>query len=417
MTRILFFILIFPIWVPAQSGKFILSNSSGVSRTEDPVILSRETVAEFVDIPSDGKVAVLSLDGKEIPSQMDDLNGDGRWDELVFLANIERNTKQDIRIRWVSTEKSPYFPRRTHGLLGVDALGLGKYESQKQDLMPEGLSQEQLLARYQLGGPAIENEQIAFRYLLNVRNHPDVLGKVRPMLVLDSAGKGACNPAQGCTWGGSLLDTQNSLGIGGIAWIENGLPVPLRKCHTTMTRILADGPVRSVLEVVHEGWQAGGENLNVRHRMVIWAGKQWCANELMINGFSGSKEIAVGLSHFQIPAQPLYQNHNKYWNSLCTHGKQSRQGDGLGLGILFRPENTNGYAHLPVPGNGQTTISDSLSSSVYLRIRVRSGELLEYLNFAAWEQSEARFGNARYFLDLVQEEADRREYPLKVLKK
>jgi hypothetical protein len=61
--------------------------------------------------------------------------------------------------------------------------------------------------------------------------------------------------------------------------------------------------------------------------------------------------------------------------------------------------------------------SDSLQGSVYARIRIRSGEVLDYYTFAAWEGAEARFGNARYFLDVVQEEADRREFPLKILKK
>lgn len=416
MIRIFSLLFLLPLTLCAQSGRFILANPSGVSRTEDPVILSRETVAEFVDIPEEGKVAVLSLDGKEIPSQMDDLNGDGRWDELVFLANIERNAKQEIRIRWVSPEKAPYFQKRTHALFGVDPIGLNVFQPASQDLLPENPSSEMLSARYQLGGPAVENEQIAFRYFLGSRNHPGVLGKNRPMLVLDSAGKGTCNPEAGCSWGGALIQTQSTLGIGGFAWVENGLPVPIRNCQTTMARVLTDGPIRSVIETVYEGWKAGEQGLNVRHRIGIWAGKQWCANEVMINGFQGERELALGLSHFQQSGQPLYQNHNKFWISLCTHAKQSQQNDGLGLAVLIRPERFSGYGQLSVKAELPVS-NDSLCNSVFARMRIRSGEVLDYYTFAAWEGAEARFGNARYFLDVVQEEADRREFPLKILKK
>jgi len=50
-------------------------------------------------------------------------------------------------------------------------------------------------------------------------------------------------------------------------------------------------------------------------------------------------------------------------------------------------------------------------------LKIRSGEPVEYLFFAGWDKSEVKFGNARYFSDMVQEEADRKANPLTFSKK
>jgi hypothetical protein len=50
-------------------------------------------------------------------------------------------------------------------------------------------------------------------------------------------------------------------------------------------------------------------------------------------------------------------------------------------------------------------------------MKVRSGVPTEVYVFGAWEKTDLKFGNTRYFLDLLQDEADRKEVVLKFTEK
>jgi hypothetical protein len=234
-------------------------------------------------------------------------------------------------------------------------------------------------------------------------------------LILDTLGKGGGGNLFMSAWGMNILQAGPTMGIGGMAIIHNGLPVPLRSTTSAFYREVCNGPVRSVLELVYEGWQVESQNFNVKERISIWAGKFWFKTEVVVTGFTGDKEIAVGISNLKNSSPAIYQTNNTGFSSLAGHARQSENADMLGIGLLFSGTIFNGYGELvrknPVPG------LDSLSHSFYAKLKIRSGQPVEYLSFAAWEKTDPKFANSRYFLDLIQEEADRRLHPLIISKK
>jgi hypothetical protein len=398
-----------------QSGKFIVSNQSGVSRKEDPMVIGRDALSGFMDLPTEKKVPVVTVAGKEVPSQLDDLNGDGIWDELVFQIDIERNSKEEVKVKWVSQDKSPFYPRRTQARLGVFDRRGGQFLPVTKEFRPENWTAQQQPARYQLEGPCWENDKVAFRNFFDSRNTNEVLGKISNYLILDTLGQKETNILSMRPWGMNILQAGPSLGLGGIALIHNGLPVPLRNTTSAFYREVAVGPVRSVIELIYEGWQVENQNFNVKERISIWAGKYWFKAEVVITGFTGDKEIAVGISNLKNSSPAIYQTNNTGFSSLAGHARQSENADMLGIGLLFANSGFNGYGeaprHLVIPG------SDTLSHSYYGKLKIRSGQPVEFLSFAAWEKTDPKFANSRYFLDLIQEEADRKDNPLQISKK
>lgn len=106
--------------------------------TAEPVTLSRSSVAEFVDIPSsESKWLSIRIKGKEIPSQLDDLDRDGQWDELAFQIDIERNSTLELKLKWVEKSEQPIFPKRVEAFLGVSDNQNGKFESRQMEICPE----------------------------------------------------------------------------------------------------------------------------------------------------------------------------------------------------------------------------------------------------------------------------------------
>lgn len=398
-----------------QSGKFIVTNQSGVSRKEDPMVIGRDALSGFMDLPTDQKVPVVLVAGKEVPSQLDDLNGDGVWDELAFQIDIERNSKEEVKVKWVSSDKAPVYPRRTAAKLGVRSNQDGKFSSVTKEFRPENWTARQQPARYQMEGPCWENDKVVFRNFFDVRNTNEVFGKLTNQIVVDTLGQSGSDFHSMGPSVMNILHAGPSMGLGGIAFIHNGLPFPIRNTTSAFYREVSVGPVRSVIELIYEGWQVENQNLNVKERISIWAGKFWFKTEVVITGFTGDKEIAVGISNIKNSSPAIYQTNNTGFSSLAGHARQSENADMLGIGLLFANAVFNGYGEAPrLPVNPGL---DTLSDSYFAKLKIRSGQPVEYLSFAAWEKTDPKFANSRYFLDLIQEEADRKANPLKISKK
>jgi len=74
----------------AQSDKVITVSASAPSdRTDEPVVVS---LKEYGDV----KAAVVTDEGKEIPCQIDDLDGDDIADELCFVSDMKKGKEKKI---------------------------------------------------------------------------------------------------------------------------------------------------------------------------------------------------------------------------------------------------------------------------------------------------------------------------------
>jgi len=398
-----------------QSGKFVIINQSGVSRKEDPIVIGRDALSGLMEIPTDKKVPLVTVDGKEIPSQLDDLNGDGNWDELSFQIDIERNSKAIVKVKWVVSEMVPLYPKRTQVRLGVSENRNGTFLPVAKEFRPETSTTRQQPLRYQLEGPVWENDKVAFRNFFDERNTNEVFGKMTNRLIFDTLVLPEQNFKSIQPWGMNIFKAGPSIGLGGLALIHNGLPIPLRHASTVSYREVSVGPVRSLLELIYEGWQVENQNFNVKERISIWAGKFWYKTEVVMTGFTGDKEIAVGIGNLKNSSQAIYQTNNPGFISLSGHSRQSENDDMLGIGLLFSSAIFKGYGETPrlTPFPGL----DTLSHSFYAKLKIRSGQPLEYLSFAAWEKTDPKFANSRYFLDMIQDEADKIEHPLIFSKK
>jgi len=399
----------------AQSGKFTITNSSGVSRKEDPIVVTKEALSAFVEIPDSKKAIVLTMNGKEISSQLDDINGDGQWDELAFEADIERNSKVEVKVKWIDAEKAPVYLKKTQAWFGIAENRDGKYKPVTTENRKDWWTPQQQPPLYQMEGPGWENDKVGFRNYFDSRNGMDIFGKTTSKLVMDSVDGSYRDYHKMCPWGMDILKVGASLGAGGFALIDKGLPIPLQQTSSASFRQISNGPVRSMIELVYEGWKVGGTNHNVKQRISIWAGKYWYKNEVTITGFIGDKEIAVGIVNIKNEGKPIYQTNNLGFTSLASHARQSENDDMLGMGLLFSSKIFTGYGEAPriVPFPKKDTVSHTW----YAKLKIRSGQPVDYLFFAGWEKSEIKFANTKYFTDIIQEEADRKEFPLLIGKK
>ena len=100
MKKAFLFLLLAAISQAGKAQKTLevsVTNPSKTERTAQPVVLSLSAYG------MDVKSAIVQQNGQEVPSQLDDLNGDGRFDELCFLTDIGKKSQQTFRIELLST--------------------------------------------------------------------------------------------------------------------------------------------------------------------------------------------------------------------------------------------------------------------------------------------------------------------------
>lgn len=397
----------------AQTRKFIISNMSGVARQGDPVLITRENLLALMDIPED-KIPVLFQNDLVLPSQTDDLTGDGIWDELAFQVDMERNSSLEIKLKWMDKSDAPTYPAKVSACFKVSDLENGKYQNVSSEIRPDSLSANRLSSRYCLGGPVWESEKIAFRHCFDNSNFNGVLGKIKSGLLLDSIVSFQSGTNRKYNWGSELLSPDSGFGLGGYAMVEKGKLIPLRKPGSVLYKFISSGPVRAMFDLVYEDYNVGGNSINVRHRISIWAGKNWYKSDLLFTGFLGQKELVFGFSLPPGSQQSEFSKSNSSHSAISVHVNQGKEGNGhFGFGLLFPTNDFLGQGKILA----KSSSPDSLSTSSFVRFKIRSGQTLSVMNFAAWEKPDDRFANAFNFNGIIQEEADRLEQALKIGKK
>lgn len=170
---------------------------------------------------NDALVPVLkNQKGEYIPCQLDDLDGDGEWDELAFVYNIKGKETLNLQVEWIDKTQYPVFSHRTN-------VHFGKMKSPGviEEKQTEVHGKENLARGgdpdhpypYQTDGPSWENDKMGFRHYFDGRNCRDVFGKRIPDIVLDTVGIQP-DGTPGDTyhvlrqWGRDIMSAANSFG-------------------------------------------------------------------------------------------------------------------------------------------------------------------------------------------------------------
>lgn len=388
----------------ATTSTISLSNDSDMKLTDKAVIIKRSAIdktGSTKDFP------LLVYKNEPIPSQVNDLDGDGKWDELFFVTNFSAKEKKTIQLKWVT--EMPKFPIRT-------SVRFGKREG--KDLPVQPATEEVLLAnqvpkalgfqKYQTDGPSWENDKVGFRDYLDGRNAKDVFGKKIPAITpenvgISSTGAVEDNYHQMYDWGRDIFPVGNSAGLGGYALlIDNevkrlGIIVTdaLNNVEKTSFKIVSEGPVNSVLGYDFQNWEASGNKYQVHERTSIWPGMYAYKNTVSIDGLKGKETFLVALSNIN-NENGLKVIEAGDWVCLIQHDKLTYNREWiLGTAILVPKKGYSGYIETPKK-TGQ------LSDTYLAKIAIENNKEISYYAVAGWELSaDKNFKDAAYFANYV----------------
>ena len=140
-------------------------------------------------------------------------------------------------------------------------------------------------------GMGWESDITAWRLYFDKRNAIDLYGKRRPGLYLELFGSPEYDYHEESPFGRDIYKIGNALGLGAIGALVDGKVVKVAEVSDRSWRIVADGPLRSIVDLIYKGWKVGDRSVDLTSRMTIWAGER--GFEHRINATNGEGLVFV----------------------------------------------------------------------------------------------------------------------------
>lgn len=244
-----------------------------------------------------------TLQTMELPSQADDLDGDGKYDELAFQIDLKPGQTRIVTLAY--GDQATVLRLRSRYKKRTDAKYSPGYE-----------------------GLGWESEEAGWRITCEQRNAIDLVGPRRPGLHLDQSG--------------SPDDMETPLrrgGIGSVVALVDGEARAIEKVTKRNWRVLTTGPVRSIVEMEYKGWKIGGRAVDLASRFTQWAGEPGFEHRIT---FSDPRDVtlAVALPR-KAQAERILTAGVPGVQVVATWDRQLPD-DGLGMAVLIRQEHSAG---------------------------------------------------------------------------
>lgn len=367
--------------------KLTVSNPTRQSRAAENVVVS---VAELKRAAPDFKAAsvvVKTNDARahravELPSQTDDLDGDGEPDEIAFLVRLEPHQTRVVTIAYGDGVVSRGdYPKRTHARFAQKFEGMGW-----------------------------ESETTAWRLYFDSRNAIDLYGKRRPGLYLEMFGSPEYDYHAESPAGRDIYKIGDALGIGSVGALVGGRVVKVSDVAERSWRILADGPVRSVVELSYKGWKVGGRAVDLVSRITVWAGERGFEHRVAVKNAEGLS-LVTGLPRKPSLSEPyLAPSAGNPFAWQATWGHQVLMPGATATESL--PDQNLGLAVIAFGAASRKVWTNS--PDLLLRPEMIGGAARWYV-LAAWDQEKSGgVATQESFLRLVRETSGRLARPARV---
>jgi unsaturated chondroitin disaccharide hydrolase len=244
-----------------QSIKVAISNPGDHARKAADMVLAIAEIRKVAPDFTPGATIVTATDAstveqdasamqtEELPSQVDDLDGDGQAEELAFQIDLAAHQTRIVTVSYGNQDRiwrlRGDYEQRTAALFSRKIEGLGW-----------------------------ESERVAFRVYFDSRNAIDLYGKRRPTLQLGMYASPDYTYHDESPEGRDIYKVGDAIGIGSVAGIVDGKTIKVAEVKERKWRIIASGPVRTIVELEYNGWKAGGKSIDLRSRITQWAGER-----------------------------------------------------------------------------------------------------------------------------------------------
>jgi len=344
--------------------KLAVTNATSQPRPAEDIVIR---IADLATVAPDlrGPVIVTTSDAatlaedsgvlqtSELPSQMDDLDGDGKSDELAFQIDLKPKQTRIVTV--------------AYGDQAAIARLRGAYPAR---------TEAKFSKRYE--GPGWESETTAWRIYFDKRNAIDLYGKRRPGLNLDLFSTPDYVYHSESPYGRDIFNIGPAVGIGAVAALVDGKIARVSEVADRDWCIVSTGPVRAIVELDYRGWQIDGHKIDLVSRFTQWAGEHGFEHRITVSNATGVKFVTA------LPKKAgtdLVVPPNAAVRILATWGHQVVAPGAKAMNVDL-PDQSLGLA-LFVPHTAGAVVSDDANHLI--EVMPNDGAALWYVA-ALWDQ-------------------------------
>ncbi len=276
-------------------------------------------VIRLKDIPVDFRVrSAVVMDGtQEIPSQLDDLDGDLKADELAFVLDMPAQSSRKVSVT-LSQKKSQsaYKPRVFATLLARDAKN--NRHAPVQSITVPGTTNFYSMVHGH--GPMLESELVGYRVYFNEKQTIDPYGKFNKGFELEESQFYPNDEQLARGFGDDVLMVGNSCGVGALKGWDGQKATHIQPIAFRTESVLAYGPVRVIAEVKVKGWEYQGSELTMTHHYTLYAGHRDLLVETFFDEPLKNEVFATGVQNIMGGETVSFSDHNglvgswgRYW--------------------------------------------------------------------------------------------------------
>lgn len=280
----------------------IVENPWNAEKVDEPVVIDLSSLGAGFTVKS-----ATVFDGtNEIPSQLDDMNGDTRADELAFVINLPASGKKTLNVTLSSLKSDKTYPARVYAEMLFRTSKKNKY-AKGYAIYADGASDTYNVQHHH--GAAFESELVAYRIYFNEKQTTDLYGKFHKGLELEESQFYPTDEQLKRGFGDDVIKVNSSCGAGTLRGWDGTQSTLIKPVAVRGQRILASGPVRTIVDAEVKGWQYQNKELNMINRYTLYAGHRDAQVDVLFDAPLGKEVFCTGVQNITGHAD-MFSDHN-----------------------------------------------------------------------------------------------------------
>lgn len=261
-----------------------MATSASLAQHTVTVTMRNNLKCELKDVPATislkefygTRSATVIENGKEIPYQIDDFDKDGNADELCFLTDLKGKETKTVTVTLSDNVQTKEWTPRTFAEIVLRNPSVK--EKNKHDIYLSSVTIDKRTTNpYNVlhhHGVAFESELIGMRIYMDKRQTIDLYGKFHKGLEIEKTQFYTSKEQKTQGYGDDVLWVGNTFGLGAFRGWDGSAPTMLEDVEHRTQRIVATGPLRTIVEVEDNGWtiRKGDQPVNATIRYTLYAG-------------------------------------------------------------------------------------------------------------------------------------------------
>lgn len=280
----------------------IVENPWNAEKVDEPVVIDLSSLGAGFTVKS-----ATVFDGtNEIPSQLDDMNGDTRADELAFVINLPASGKKTLNVTLSSLKSDKTYPARVYAEMLFRTSKKNKY-AKGYAIYADGASDTYNVQHHH--GAAFESELVAYRIYFNEKQTTDLYGKFHKGLELEESQFYPTDEQLKRGFGDDVIKVNSSCGAGTLRGWDGTQSTLIKPVAVRGQRILASGPVRTIVDAEVKGWQYQNKELNMINRYTLYAGHRGAQVDVLFDAPLDKEVFCTGVQNITGHAD-MFSDHN-----------------------------------------------------------------------------------------------------------